>query len=60
MTAFFNSRDGDGYSIREPYVGQVSGQMGQSSEVKFKFCQAKINIRVFMRYSMIVYNSLVP
>ena len=57
MTAFFNSRDGDGYGIREPYVGQVSGQ---SSEVKFKFCQAKIKIHVFMRYSMIVYNSLVP
>ena len=24
MTAFFNSKDGDGYSIKEPYVGQVS------------------------------------
>ena len=25
MTAFFNSKDGDGYAIKEPYVGQVSG-----------------------------------
>ena len=24
MTVFFNSKDGDAYTIKEPYVGQVS------------------------------------
>ena len=37
MTAFFNSRDGEGYGIREPYVGQVSGWRGRVQRLKFKF-----------------------
>ena len=24
MTAFFSSKDGDAYAIKEPYIGQVS------------------------------------
>ena len=31
MTTFFNSKDGDGYAIKEPYVGQVSWQEGRRS-----------------------------
>ena len=32
MTAFFNSKSGDGYAIKEPYIGQVSGSLVASRE----------------------------
>ena len=28
MTTFFNSKDGDGYAVKEPYIGQVSRWKG--------------------------------
>ena len=40
MTAFFNSKDGNGYAIKEPYIGQVSwAREEQSSEVKIQGLQ---------------------